>query len=627
MRYFLPALLFLAFPVDAWAQPRSDTDVLVAAADELRLDEHPVWLKLLHFEGRKKNAESLILSPGFFLAEDGRTSPRSELVATISAWFEPETPNPNAHPRCLFPARYYWLASQIPMPRADTAPECERLENWAKFDQLDSVSLMMISANFGNPASSFGHILLKLNNGDVGETESLLDLGINFGALVPENEPVVKYIWKGLTGGYEAGFSDQDFYRHDLTYSRTEFRDMWEYQLDLDPFQTRLLLYHLWEIADKKFKYYFLKENCAYRLAELLELVTGEDILSGVDLWYAPVAVFNSLRAIDKKRSRKLIHSVEFVPSSQRVLYAKFTALTKDERKRLNLIIAGPADMLASSMTGLEPDRQLQVLDALLAYYQYRLAGNENSQDPAVREAKDRALLYRLRLPSTEDRFEPDIKPVPPPPNGAGPSLFGIGGGYNEIIGDFATVSYAAFNYDGIGNNSLNGSALTVFDLSLLVRESDGAAALDEFNLIRARKLNLNTADIAGESKRSWEIAVGARREGNDCFYCPEAFLDGNIGRAFKLPARITAFATLGLSLSSEGEYAEAVPRFGLILDTAGRWNTEFEYAYKYGLSTNEDEEQVRLRSRFSITQNHEFRLDVEERGGLKSSLQYVVRW
>ena len=50
---------------------------------------------------------------------------------------------------------------------------------------------------------------------------------------------MVKYIVKGLSGFYEAGFSDKYFYNQDLTYTDTEFRDMWEYKLNLTPYQQK----------------------------------------------------------------------------------------------------------------------------------------------------------------------------------------------------------------------------------------------------------------------------------------------------------------------------------------------------------------------------------------------------
>ena len=99
------------------------------------------------------------------------------------------------------------------------------------------------------PASSFGHSLLRLNTEDGSASDGLVDLGVNFGALVPDGESTLVYVVKGLSGGYQAGFSDKPYYAHDLMYSRTEFRDMWDYALDLVDAERMMLVYHLWEIV------------------------------------------------------------------------------------------------------------------------------------------------------------------------------------------------------------------------------------------------------------------------------------------------------------------------------------------------------------------------------------------
>ena len=68
---------------------------------------------------------------------------------------------------------------------------------------------------------------------------------------MPENEWAPVHVVRGLLGVYEAGFSGPP-YTHDRVYSRTEFRDIWDYELALDDHEQLLLVYHLGEIAGKK---------------------------------------------------------------------------------------------------------------------------------------------------------------------------------------------------------------------------------------------------------------------------------------------------------------------------------------------------------------------------------------
>ena len=178
------------------------------------------WKQLLYF-----NEESEIKDKKYFLSETGNLDPKAELLATINAYKEDSG---NNDPVCLFPARYYFLSKYISFPKYKKINDgCTDLKKWQPIKNTDSISLVLVSGYISNPASTFGHSLIKLNNKESG----LFDTSINYGALVPDNENTIKYIYKGLTGGYEAGFSDKYFYEQDLMYSNKEYRDMWEYKI------------------------------------------------------------------------------------------------------------------------------------------------------------------------------------------------------------------------------------------------------------------------------------------------------------------------------------------------------------------------------------------------------------
>ena len=248
-----------------------DAAPYVARAQALHLAAQPHWLRLLHHKPGETRSE--VTSPTFFLAADGRRDSQAELQATIIALLAPVGSTPDEHARCRFPARFEWLQAQLDLP--SMVARCPAVEDWAEPATLRSVSVMMVSGFLGNPASSFGHSLLRLNHQDDSAGGRLLDLSFNFGARVPEHEPMVAYIARGLLGGYQSGFTSGSYYLQDQVYVRTEFRDVWEYELALTPAEKQRLAAHLWELSGQSFTYYFLTENCAYRLAELVTLATG----------------------------------------------------------------------------------------------------------------------------------------------------------------------------------------------------------------------------------------------------------------------------------------------------------------------------------------------------------------
>jgi len=618
------AAFLLAASLSAAATEPPDQQRLFAEAVSLGLAAQPTWLRLLHYKSVDSQEISLIRSPEFFLSENGQSSASAELNATMAAFLSPPGDDANEHAQCRFPARFLWLSTKLEFPGPTL--HCSRLERWAKFDQLDSISLMMISGYFGNPASTFGHILMKINNGSVPTKHSLLDMGINYGALVPPNEATITYVMRGLFGGYEAGFSDQDYYRYDLTYSRTEFRDMWEYELRFTDYQKRMILYHLWEVSGKKFRYYFLKENCAYRLAELLELVTGEDFVSDVSFWYAPISVFHRLRRIDatSEPGDRLIASVRFIPSAQRVLYAQLDDVAPADIRALNKVLTHDGDL--SLLDELPPERQASVIDTLLSYYQYQLAGQAEDEALELRRARDEAIRRRLEFPAAVEEIEVVIPERRPPSLGAAPSYFGIGGGYDEVSGDYALLNYSPFNYDGIGNNELERSSLIVFDLSVAY-DATNNLRLHSLDIVRARKINLNTVRVGSESRRSWEIALGMRQELNGCGKCNEVFFTGSVGRSVALSANVTGTALLGATLA-DGEFGSSFDSGVAVIFGAGnRWASELGIKYRYSPSRDESRVVTSLAGRLSLAQQHELRFEVSDNQGIGGGLFYAYHW
>ena len=223
-------LLFLLFFLTPSQLIATTFDDALAEAERIDLARDITWLRLLHFE--RGSQMSSVVTDSFFLAPNGSSDPSAELEATLAAYFDAEENRDDTQARCRFPARYYWLSHHLDLPGYELRlPDCRKLENWALFDLTKSISLLLVSGYLGNPASTFGHALIKLNTDSADDRSGLFDLTLKFGALVPENENQLFYVVRGLTGRYEAGFSDKYFYTQDLVYSRTEFRDMWDYRL------------------------------------------------------------------------------------------------------------------------------------------------------------------------------------------------------------------------------------------------------------------------------------------------------------------------------------------------------------------------------------------------------------
>ncbi len=134
--------------------------------------------------------------------------------------------------------------------------ECPQYRRFAKDGKIASLSLVFATGYLGNPASYYGHLLLKINDHEENRN-ALEDLAVNYGAKIPDNENMLVYMSKGLIGEYRSTFSPKTFYFYQHKYNDEEMRDLWEYEIKLDESGYELVVAHLWELLGVEHKYYF----------------------------------------------------------------------------------------------------------------------------------------------------------------------------------------------------------------------------------------------------------------------------------------------------------------------------------------------------------------------------------
>jgi hypothetical protein len=157
--------------------------------------------------------------------------------------------------------------------------------------------LVFTSAYLNNPASLFGHTLLRLDRRGEPASTQLLAYAVSYAA-DDSGSTGLMYGIKGIAGGFTGYFELQSYDRLVRTYSDIENRDIWEYRLNLTPGQMARLVAHLWELREVRFDYYFFSENCAWQLLTLLEVADPSRVLSDrFALWVAPPDVLRLINA------------------------------------------------------------------------------------------------------------------------------------------------------------------------------------------------------------------------------------------------------------------------------------------------------------------------------------------
>lgn len=408
---------------------------LIFAQDAKDLAYSREWLKLLHYKNiGSGNFRSEALPGPFFFSPLGRTNPAAELEAEIVAFGNPIVSQSlygslKQPLICAFPARAEFLERKLGLSFG--MRHCEIFESWSQAIRAESVSIVYSSAYPSNPASMFGHTLLKLNRATAGT--ALLSYGVNFSASIPQNENKVRYALFGLFGGYEGRFDLAPYYRKVNEYQISESRDLWEYDLNFSKEETQFLIKHLWELySDGMFQYFFLNKNCSYQILTLLEAVKPEWNLSDEFSFFAlPSETLKSV-AYTAKSSIP-----DYRASLQKQMRKAIEPLTNDERKIIHNIISGELRP--------GPDLGVPVLDAAILNIKYRQkkSGGKPKFDSVMKES----LLARSEAPAAEHVTSAVLNDVDRPDFSHGPSRLALAAGRQD-----QQIAYrlrgAFFNHD-----------------------------------------------------------------------------------------------------------------------------------------------------------------------------------
>jgi len=384
-------------------------DELIARADSLGLDRDPRWLALGHYEPHLLDGrlESLADGPHFFLAASGKTDPRAELHATLAAFFDPDrTVKDGEHPQCAFRARYTWLVEQLDIDPARLAPRpCERFEEWMVGLNPGGLTLVFPEAYMNNPSSMFGHTLLRVDPATGGAEKDLLAYAVNYSAEVGQDGGVA-FAFKGIFGFYEGLFSVLPYYDKLKQYGDWENRDIWEYQLELDPGQVRFLLMHVWELRGIPFVYYFFDDNCSFQLLALLEVADPSlRLTQEFPLWVIPI---DTARVVAARPG--LVSDVAYRPSPATRIRYESAEMSAGDRSIARAVALGEQPPDSDEVARLPRDRRAHVLSLAYTYLRYLYLADEADRESSA--ARSRRILAAL------SRVE-DATPVPAAPTPA----------------------------------------------------------------------------------------------------------------------------------------------------------------------------------------------------------------
>ena len=464
----------------------------------------------------------------------------------------------------------------------------------------------------------FGHTLLVFNKKGRPESERMLNYAVNFGALVPDEEPGVLFAMKGLFGSYEGHFSLLPYYLKLREYSDIESRDLWEYELRFTPKQLKRMVRHAWEMGSTYFDYYFLSQNCSYQLLSLLEVAEPKlDLREEFNLWAIPI---DTVRVVLEQVGVQV--KVRYRPSRGSQLKQKLAHLEAHERELVNSLISSPDNADEIDFQKLQPDRKALVMDAAVDFFQYKIAAAKKNPDPELKASLRNLLLRRSRVRAkAADNLPAPVRPSPD--RGHRSSRWSLAAGSAKINPGAEGVPFQEISWQAAFHQLMSadegyppGSQINGFSLRLRHEDAPNRTRLEEFTFVDVISLAPMTRL---EKSPSWKMKVSWRRvRDGACAECVPFGLNGGIGIALqsKVFSRELYFGMAELSLEAEDDFVKGYraglgASLGIMVDFSKSWRVAL-----LGQTTNYSEgnrgtvEESSFRQRFSLTTDLELNLD-----------------
>lgn len=598
-----------------------------APADLLELSRHSQWLKLLRYEeiGLSGSLQSAINSPEFFLSEAGSQDPLAELQATLQALQLDTQGAPDRHALCRFPARALWLrqvlGDSLQLPDKVSCPE---LDKWTRHNSVESISVVFATGYLGNPASYYGHTLLKFNFHSPSAADRLMDTSVNYGAIMENNDDPLSYIVKGIFGGYDGGFSHIGFYFHNHNYGENELRDLWEYQLQLPAQDVELIVAHAWEVLGKRYTYYFFRRNCAYRMAEILELSSAVALTDHRRPWTIPQSLIQMLME-SRIDGQPLVSEVVYHPSRQSRLYDRYLDLNADERTVLRQLVSLQPAQPEESMAGQPLHQQQRLLDTLLDYYQFVRDSSAGAADPA-NLAHRNTLAARYRLPPGAPQFS--SREHQSADRGRKPGWLQLSLQYQNDRQQLGIRLRPAY-YDPLDADAghVRNGALSMGDLRLTAR--DGQLRLRQLDAINIETISPGLTGLPGDSSQAWNLRFGAEPLRLDCDSCRVVRLQGDRGIGLPLGQSLMAAVYVGGALQEQrlGEGHALARLSARLIYTGDGFSARLHTAHHQPTNAANGYNLTSIEARKPLGSNSDLRLLLEHNRGTELSLGLGWYW
>jgi hypothetical protein len=507
----------------------------------LQGDLRSKWLELNYYHPSASGFKSEIINADYFLTPQGKFSPDAEYLAFLDTMWVYSQSGKGEEVLCKYPARMTLVSKYTPWVKR---PKCKEYLTRSNPEQIHSISLVFASGYFESPASYFGHTMLKFDSDKDSQNQYIFESGLTYGAKVTDATGSPFYVIHGLTGGYTGSYQKNNDFLNTYSYTNNQMRDVWEYKLNLSPAQKTFIIEHAWELQRAKFNYYFFTDNCASRVARLVEMATGRSLTNVHGKWLFPIQIVQNFNEAGKP---KLVQNEIRHESLKSKVRTHYLALSGKDKEAF-------AKFLTSSST--KQQKLLPMLDdetLALILNQLDVEGAELTVHPPAPDKVEKFQRQRRLVLAEMFKRPPASLPnvpsttflAPTPATMHRPSAIQVG--YTvRPDNDALLLRYQVGNND-LYTSPFEGQEASRFLIGAVEAEATSHTInLHKVTLLDIASFNTNPLPMKITKEYSWAIRAeyGARNE--ICTKCSAITAEAKIGKASRLNDHLMIYSLIG---------------------------------------------------------------------------------
>ena len=500
---------------------------------------------------------------------------------------------------CRHPSRAFFITRHISSLPKFNYQRCEEYLKWIENGDITSISFMYVTGYLKNPASFFGHTLLKFNRGLGNQNQSLLERSLNYGAET-NNDAALPYVVKGLIGKYKAALQEESFFRLSAEYQEFQMRDIFEYRLSLSDYQKNIILSYTYEMQFREYDYYFLADNCAYRINRILGLALGDEPMPKTP-WKAPIDLLINIH------DSGLVTDIIYYPSQTTKMIASIKSLSTQDKEIFYSVLKGKPDQYEN----LERLETTSVKLAAIEYLNYSKLKAYKKNDEITLQDIDRARKKILLGINPQKSFKKKKAALTAFPHEINrPTRIS----YNALQIEGGKVAHSfvlrGANFELLDKDKTKKTRSEFVFLSPKITYFDDELLFDELIFFKILSLNDLGVKIPNERNISWGIDISRKNLSKSCYPCSISSLTGTIGKSIYLNNSSTFYSLLDGSVHqsrNDSGNISAKIRVGFLFDIK---NAKINVGFKKNKFEKNDkfnEKSSFIEIKLNVSKNYDF--------------------